>query len=593
MNTVSRLRSALARFGLFRRNDRGNVMITFALAIIPVIGAVGAAVDYSRGNAARTSLQSAIDAAALSLAREVTSLTPAQLNQKALDYVQANLTNTDIKDLKVTPTFSSDPGGELKLQASGKINTTIAGVIGITQMDIGTDVTIKWGNTRLRVSLVLDTTGSMNSAGKMPALKTAAKNLLTELQTAVTNTGDVYVSIIPFSKNVNVGPSNWNANWLDWTDWEAEPAIMKTSQKPSESTWYTAKEGSSCPFGTSNSGYGFRCVSTAQGTSNVSTVPSSGNYSGLICPGTDGGNKNSTKIGIIYNGCYNTWTECKGSACTCTTTNKNICDCTGSGSNRTCATKSTGSGKNKVDYVEHTWRPTQVSGVTEYTPALKMNGSVPYATPARSTWNGCITDRGTSSGPSNDYDRLVTAPSTSIPASLFPAEQNAYCSPAVMGLSYNWAGMNTMIDGLYPLGATNQPIGLVWGWQSLVGGGPFPAPPGKDPNFQYKELIVRMSDGLNTLDRWYGNGSSTNTSVDQRMYQSATVGTCANVKAADITIYAVQVNTDNDPTSTLMKNCSGDKKTSGDKFWMVTSGAGLIDVFQQIGKELSQLRIAM
>jgi Flp pilus assembly protein TadG len=583
MNMMSRLRSALAQFGLFRRNDRGNVAIIFGLAIIPVIGAVGAAVDYSRGNSARTSLQSAIDAAALSLAREVTTLTPAQLNQKALDYVKANLNSADIKDLKVTPIYSSDPGGELKLTAGGKIKTTIAGVLGITQMDISTDVTIKWGNTRLRVSLVLDTTGSMNSSGKMPALKTAAKDLLTELQTAVTNTGDVYVSIIPFSKNVNVGPSNWNANWLDWTDWEAEPAIMKTSQKPSESVWYNAKADSDCPFGTSNSGYGFRCVSTAQGTSNVSKIPKSGNYSGLICPGTDGGNKNSTKIGIMYNGCYNTWTKCVGSDCACTSTNSNICACTGSGSKKTCSTKGS--------YVEHTWRPTNTNAT--YTPALTMNGSVPYATPARSTWNGCITDRGTSSGPNNDYDRKVTTPSTSVPASLFPAEQNANCSPAVTALSYNWTSLNSAIDALYPLGATNQPIGLVWGWQSLVGGGPFPTPPAKDPKFQYKEVIVLMSDGMNTLDRWYGNGSSTNTSVDQRMYQSATVGTCANVKAADITIYAVQVNTGGDPTSTLLKNCSGDKKTSGDKFWMVTSGAGLIDVFQQIGKELSQLRIAM
>jgi hypothetical protein len=35
-----------------------------------------------------------------------------------------------------------------------------------------------WGNTRLRVALVLDNTGSMASDGKMSALKTASHNLL-------------------------------------------------------------------------------------------------------------------------------------------------------------------------------------------------------------------------------------------------------------------------------------------------------------------------------------------------------------------------------------------------------------------------------
>jgi hypothetical protein len=50
------------------------------------------------------------------------------------------------------------------------------------------------------------------------------------LQGAVTINGDVYVSIIPFSKNVNLDPSNYAGNWIDWTDWESEPAILKTSK---------------------------------------------------------------------------------------------------------------------------------------------------------------------------------------------------------------------------------------------------------------------------------------------------------------------------------------------------------------------------
>ncbi|ARQ01465.1 TadE/TadG family type IV pilus assembly protein [Pseudorhodoplanes sinuspersici] len=559
--------------------QRGNVAMIFGLAIIPIVGLVGVAIDYSRYNSAKTSLQGALDAAALMLSREVSSLSQSELDQKALAYVQANLKQTDLKGLTVTSTYNNASGGELSLHGDASIDTTIASILGVTQMNIADESTIKWGNTKLRVALVLDTTGSMNSAGKMPALKTAAKNLLTQLQSAASNNGDVYVSIVPFSKNVNVGASNYNANWVGWTDWEAEPDILNPTAggaKPDQNTWYTTSAGSGCPF--TSYAQGFGCVSAAQGTTNVSNIPSSGNSSGLICPGRDGGNKISRKIGIIYNGCYNTWTKCVGSNCACSTTNTNICTCSGNGSSKTCQTK--------PNYYEHTWRPTNTNAT--YTPALTLNSGVPYATPAHSTWNGCVTDRGTSSGPSNDYDRKVTAPSTGTPASLFPAEQNAYCSPQVMALSYNWTAMKSTIDGLYPDGATNQPIGLVHGWQSLVGGGPFPTPPAKDQNFTYNEVIVLMSDGLNTLDRWYGNGSSTSTSVDKRMYESATVGTCANVKAAGMTIYTVHVNTENGPTSTLLQNCA----SSPDKFWMVTSGTALNDVFKQIGTELSQLRIA-
>jgi hypothetical protein len=66
--------------------------------------------------------------------------------------------------------------------------------------------------------------------------------------------------------------------------------------------------------------------------------------------------------------------------------------------------------------------------------------------------------------------------------------------------------MNNLVDQMTPAGpSTNQPIGLAWAWQSLVGGGNLIVP-AKDPNYTYTDVIVLMSDGLNTQDRWYGNG---------------------------------------------------------------------------------------
>ena len=102
------------------------------------------------------------------------------------------------------------------------------------------------------------------------------------------------------------------------------------------------------------------------------------------------------------------------------------------------------------------------------------------------------------------------------------------------------------------------------------------------------DAIILLSDGLNTLDRWYGNGSSTNTSVDARMYDSSGKGTCANIKATGVTIYTVQVNTGGDPTSLLLKNCA----SSSDKFYLLTSASQIIDAFTKIGTDLSQLRVA-
>ena len=51
------------------RAREGNVALIFALASFPVVGMVGAAVDYSRANAVKADMQSALDAIALMVAR--------------------------------------------------------------------------------------------------------------------------------------------------------------------------------------------------------------------------------------------------------------------------------------------------------------------------------------------------------------------------------------------------------------------------------------------------------------------------------------------------------------------------------------------
>ena len=65
-------------------------------------------------------------------------------------------------------------------------------------------------------------------------------------------------------------------------------------------------------------------------------------------------------------------------------------------------------------------------------------------------------------------------------------------------------------------------------------------------------------------------------------------GTCANIKAAGVTIYTIHVNTGGDPMSTLLQNCASDSN----KFWMITNANDLNTVFNKIGTNLTQLRVA-
>lgn len=188
----------------------------------------------------------------------------------------------------------------------------------------------------------------------------------------------------------------------------------------------------------------------------------------------------------------------------------------------------------------------------------------------------------------NNYDENVTQPVTGNAATLYPAFQAPSCPQAAMGLNYNWSAMTSLVNNLSPGGSSDQPIGLVWGWQTLVGGGPFAAP-AMDPNYTCSQVIVLLSDGLNTQDRWYGDGYDTSTQVDYRMYDQNGNGTCANIKAAGITIYTIQVSTDSTPLSTLLENCV----TDSSKFFFLTSSSQIVTTFNTIGTNLSKLYVAI
>ena len=153
------------------------------------------------------------------------------------------------------------------------MDTTFTRVMGYTEINIGSSATIKWGNQRLRVALALDTTGSMASAGKIDALKTATKNLLDQLKAAATNNGDVYVSIIPFSKDVNVGTSNHSAAWLQWDD-GTDKSWDGANGTCSKSGGYSPRSACTAQGSCSLSSYTSQSTCTSAGTCSLSSYTS-------------------------------------------------------------------------------------------------------------------------------------------------------------------------------------------------------------------------------------------------------------------------------------------------------------------------------
>jgi uncharacterized protein YegL len=204
----------------FLQNTRAGVAPMMGFLAIPLIGFVGVAVDYTKANAARTAFQTSLDSTALMLSKSAASQSSADLQTAATNTFNALFTRADVTNVAITAGYTSNGGSQMVLNGSAVVETNFLGLLGYKEINIAVSATSTWGNNRLRVALVLDNTGSMASSNKMTALQTATQNLLTQLKTAAVNDGDVYVSIVPFNKDVNIGSDNNAAAWLRWDLWE-------------------------------------------------------------------------------------------------------------------------------------------------------------------------------------------------------------------------------------------------------------------------------------------------------------------------------------------------------------------------------------
>lgn len=161
-------------------------------------------------------MQHSLDAAVLALSDEASKLTAEQVTARAKVLFDMNYSAGVVSPIKVTATYTHTNGAVIEATATGTVAMTFMNVVGLKTREVGVTSKSAWSSTRLRVALALDNTGSMAYSGKMTALKTATNNLIDKLESQSTTDGDIYVSIIPFNRDVNVGTGNKNASWLYW-----------------------------------------------------------------------------------------------------------------------------------------------------------------------------------------------------------------------------------------------------------------------------------------------------------------------------------------------------------------------------------------
>ncbi len=208
------LQASPGRLRSFVKSANGNVAILFAFALIPILIAVGAAVDYGRALIVRERMNDAADAAALAIG-SWTNQTQDQLKTRAQQFFNANYPPSTLGTVgTLNVTFAGD---DIKVSVVGSVNTTFMKLASINTLDVGAASTVNKKQRNIELVLVLDTTGSMGSGGKLAAMQSAAKKMVETLFNGQSTSTTLKVGVVPFAAAVNVGPNRVTSNpeWFD------------------------------------------------------------------------------------------------------------------------------------------------------------------------------------------------------------------------------------------------------------------------------------------------------------------------------------------------------------------------------------------
>ena len=177
--------SARKKLKAFRENHLGSVTQITAVAALPMLLAAGAAIDTVRINREQVAFNAAVDSATLAVAADDrASLGGLSDSQRAARIAELEAFAKEYMAENYTPQYGSNPemavnititGQAIDLTASHDFPTTIMSLTGITDINLTAHSQVMKAMRPIEIALVMDTTGSMASSGKIDGAKTAAR----------------------------------------------------------------------------------------------------------------------------------------------------------------------------------------------------------------------------------------------------------------------------------------------------------------------------------------------------------------------------------------------------------------------------------
>lgn len=235
---------------------RGNIALLTALLAVPLVGLVGIATDGARAWLLKSRMHTALDAAALAGARninlpagqrdaEVAAMFWANYGMHDTGFTAAGATGRPWRGFLDARTTLDPPVNldTLTIQVSARavLGTTFATVLGFNDMAVAASAQARRADIGMELALALDVTGSMDTncgtpsdrtatscgitsvprvpgtdvasrSNNMDLLRLAAADLVNILYGTRQSVPNLWVSVVPYSTTVNLGPGR--QTWL-------------------------------------------------------------------------------------------------------------------------------------------------------------------------------------------------------------------------------------------------------------------------------------------------------------------------------------------------------------------------------------------
>lgn len=519
----------------FRDDESGVSAVVFGIGFTALALVAGIAIDYGRLVTDKIRDQRAVDAAVLA-ASDRLGLEDQDVSGKARAeafYAANRLKNpkSTIEDVKL----DSNTGEVSAKTKTGWQATLLKGLdeffpgIG-SDREVSVSATVARGSGTVELALVLDNSGSM-SGTSIANLRTAATDLTKTVFAGVEGTDRVMVGVVPFAASVNVGPQNKTANWIDGGGVGPTHYENFAEQRNRFELFNAVGESWAGCVEARPNGLDVKDRKPVASVGKTMFVP-------MFAPDEPG------EAGRARSGYNNSYLDDDGGQC--------------------------------PRYEKVCLRYSRRGNCTN-----EQTVRLPDSEAQARTCKYYGQRRSGGAGP------------------------NSMCTTQpLLPLNSTRSDVEYAISRMQASGNTNIKEGLAWGWRVLSRRAPFREGRGKNAS-NNRKIMILMTDGQN----WYNTQSSANKSV-YASHGYASKGrlgatytrsgytndlntksraVCDNAKADGVTIYTIAFRLENDPTTqALLKYCaSGD-----DNFFVASNGAALIQSFRNIGREISEVRIA-